>query len=107
VGRRFQVVVFREPGLMDLLDDTLEEEAGLGSYTRPAVVAGAVMRLFQSVELGRALQTTVSQQMLNTQTPVGSATRLVSVLQNTYAMELAAAANKFDSLYPAARFRTW
>jgi hypothetical protein len=107
VGRKFQVVVFREPGEMVLPGDTLEGTAGLGSFTRPVVVAGAVLRMFQTVELGRALQTTVSQQMLNTQTPVGAATRMASTLQNAYAMELAAATNKFDAMYPAIRYRTW
>jgi hypothetical protein len=106
-GRSFQVVVFKEPGVMSDPADTLESKAGLGSYTRPVLVAGAVYRLFSTVELGRALQTTVSQQMLNTQSSVGAATRLAGQLQTNYSMELTAATNKFDAMYPAARHSTW
>lgn len=106
-GRRFQVVALKEPGQLVAAGDTLESTAGLGSYTRPVIVAGAVLRLFSTVELGRALQTTVSQQMLNVQSPVGAATRMAQQLQANYAMELQSATNKFDALYPASRHRTW
>lgn len=106
-GRLFQVVVMKEPGQLAAADDTLESTAGLGAYTRPVIVAGAVLRLFSTVELGRALQTTVSQQMLNVQSPVGAATRMAQQLQNSYAMELQSATNKFDALYPASRHGMW
>jgi hypothetical protein len=106
-GRSFQVVVLKEPGQLALDGDTLEGTAGLGSYTRPVIVAGAVLRMFSTVELGRALQTTVSQQMLNTQSPVGAATRMVQQLQTNYSLELTAATNKYDALYPASRHLMW
>ena len=106
-GRDVRVVYAKEPTTLSSLSDNFETTTGLPTFTRDAVVWGAMWRLYSMVELGRASTTTADQGLLNRQDRIGAGTDLAKYLLGMYQQALSEAENRWQDLYPAQIHRVW